>query len=52
MSPLIIPLFMRSNITPDFTQLIFKSADGIEKQLHRYIYIYNNGWICSKLLGK
>lgn len=31
MSPLIIPLFMRSNITPDFTQFIFKAADGIGK---------------------
>lgn len=31
LSPLIIPLFMRSNITPDFTQFIFKAADGIGK---------------------
>lgn len=33
MSPLIIPLFMRSNITPDFTQFIFKVADGVGKSL-------------------
>lgn len=31
MSPTIVPLFMRSNITPDFTQFIFKVADGIGK---------------------
>lgn len=31
LSPLIIPLFMRSNITPDFTQFIFKAADGVGK---------------------
>ncbi len=31
MSPIIIPLFMRANITPDFTQFIFQIADGIGK---------------------
>lgn len=31
MSPVIVPLFMRANITPDFTQFIFKAADGIGK---------------------
>ncbi len=31
MAPTIIPLFMRSNITPDFTQFIFKVADSIGK---------------------
>lgn len=31
MSPTIVPLFMRSNITPDFTQFIFKVADSIGK---------------------
>ena len=31
MSPTIVPLFMRSNITPDFTQFIFKIADSIGK---------------------
>lgn len=30
-SPTIIPLFMRSNITPGFTQFIFKVADGVSK---------------------
>lgn len=29
--PTFVPLFMRSNITPDFTQFIFKAADGIGK---------------------
>lgn len=31
MSPLLIPLFMRANLTPDFTQFIFSVADGIGK---------------------
>lgn len=31
MSPIVVPLFMRSNITPDFTQFIFKTADGVGK---------------------
>ena len=30
-SPTLVPLFMRSNITPDFTQFIFRVADGISK---------------------
>lgn len=30
-SPIVIPLFMRSNITPDFALFIFKVADGIGK---------------------
>ena len=29
--PIFVPLFMRSNITPDFTQFVFKAADGIGK---------------------
>jgi len=29
--PVIIPLFMRANITPNFTQFIFKAADGVGK---------------------
>ena len=32
-SPTIIPLFMRSNITPGFTQFIFKVADGVSKAI-------------------
>lgn len=32
-SPIIIPLFMRSNITPEFTQFMFGLADGIGKML-------------------
>lgn len=31
MSPLIVPLFMRSNLTPEFTQFIFQAADGVGK---------------------
>lgn len=32
-SPIFVPLFMRSNITPDFTQFLFKAADGIGKSI-------------------
>lgn len=32
-SPVIVPLFMRANITPDFTQFIFQVADGVGKSL-------------------
>ena len=38
-SPVIIPLFMQSNITPNFTQFIFKAADSVGKSLTP-IYIY------------
>ncbi len=38
-SPLIVPLFMKSNITPDFTQFIFQVADGIGKMLSP-LYVY------------
>lgn len=31
LSPTVVPLFMRANITPDFTQFVFKVADGIGK---------------------
>lgn len=30
-SPIVVPLFMRANITPDFTTFIFKAADGVGK---------------------
>lgn len=30
-SPLVVPLFMRANITPDFTLFIYKVADGVGK---------------------
>jgi len=33
LSPIIIPLFMRSNITPNYTQFLFGVADGIGKAL-------------------
>jgi len=32
-SPVVVPLFMRSNITPDFTQFIFQIADSVGKGL-------------------
>lgn len=31
MSPLVVPLMMRTNITPTFTQFVFRVADGIGK---------------------
>lgn len=41
MSPVIIPLFMRANITPDFTQFTYRIADGIGKCLTpMYIYFF------------
>lgn len=33
MAPLVIPFFMRSNITPEFTLFIFRAADGIAKSI-------------------
>lgn len=32
-SPTIVPLFMQSNITPSFTQFLFKVADGVGKAI-------------------
>lgn len=32
-SPVIVPLFMRANMTPDFTQFIFQVSDGIGKSI-------------------
>lgn len=41
MSPVIVPLFMRANITPDFTQFIFRIADGFGKCITpMYIYFF------------
>lgn len=39
LSPIVIPLFMRANITPDFTQFIFKAADGIGKSISLF-FVY------------
>lgn len=39
LSPAVVPLFMRANITPDFTQFIFKIADGIGKSFTPF-FIY------------
>lgn len=38
-SPILVPLFMRANINPDFTQFIFRVADGIGKSFTP-IFIY------------
>lgn len=39
LSPVVVPLFMRANITPDFTQFIFKAADGIGKSISLF-FVY------------
>ncbi len=38
-SPIIVPLFMKANITPDFTQFIFKAADSVGKGITPF-FIY------------
>ena len=38
-APLVVPLFMRANITPDFTQFIFTVADGMGKAITP-IFVY------------
>ena len=38
-SPILVPLFMKANITPDFTQFIFKAADSVGKGLTPF-FIY------------
>lgn len=32
-SPILVPLFMRGNLTPDFAQFVFKAADSVGKIL-------------------
>lgn len=32
-SPIVVPLFMRANLTPEFTQYIFMVADGLSKAI-------------------
>lgn len=39
MAPLVVPLFMRANVTPEFTQFIFSVADGIGKSVSPF-FIY------------
>lgn len=39
-SPILVPLFMRANLTPDFTQFLFKMADGIGKSLSIFFIYY------------
>lgn len=38
-APLVVPLFMRANISPEFTQFIFSIADGIGKSISPF-FIY------------
>lgn len=38
-SPIVVPLMMRSNITPDFTQFIYQIADSVGKGLTPF-YVY------------
>lgn len=39
LSPTVVPLFMRANMTPDFVQFVFKVADSIGKALTPF-FIY------------
>lgn len=39
-SPVVVPLFMRSNITPNMTQFIFKVADGVGKAITPFFVYY------------
>ncbi|MBR3898216.1 MAG: AbgT family transporter [Bacilli bacterium] len=39
-SPILIPLFMKANITPDFTQFIFKAADSVGKGITPFFVYY------------
>ena len=38
-SPILIPLFMKANITPEYTQFIFKAADSVGKGITPF-FIY------------
>lgn len=39
-SPILVPLFMKANITPDFTQFIFKAADSVGKAITPFFIYY------------
>ena len=39
-SPILVPLFMKANITPDFTQFIFKAADSVGKGITPFFVYY------------
>lgn len=39
-SPIVVPLLMRSNVTPNFAQFIFRMADGIGKSLTPFFAYY------------
>lgn len=39
-SPILVPLFMKANITPDFTQFIFKAADSVGKAITPFFVYY------------
>ena len=38
-APILVPLFMKANITPDFTQFVFKAADSVGKGITPF-FIY------------
>ena len=38
-SPILVPLFMRGNLTPDFAQFVFKTADSVGKVITP-VFIY------------
>ncbi|MBR2588580.1 MAG: AbgT family transporter [Bacilli bacterium] len=39
-SPIIVPVFMKANITPDYTQFIFKVADSVGKTMTPFFIYY------------
>ncbi len=39
-SPVLVPLFMKANMTPDFTQFIFKAADSVGKGLTPFFIFF------------
>ena len=40
-SPILVPLFMKANMTPDFTQFIFKAADSVGKRYNSILRLFH-----------
>ena len=39
MSPVIVPMFMQSSMTPEFAEAVFRAADSSVKGLTQYLVI-------------
>lgn len=39
-APIVVPVFMKANITPDYTQFIFKAADSVGKTMTPFFIYY------------